>query len=112
MKSKDEMSMKSKDEMTMKSKDDTKVTRIDSHKLMAPQPLLIWQEARQLSSKATDKVVNLSDYVQSQEALAEASIVSWNLPGMDDVKPVKLIMISSGFKPRGLGINTIQSMAA
>lgn len=97
----------------MKSKDnETVVKSNEAHSIIESQPILSWKNAPQTADKAENKVVNMYDYLRSQEALSEASILSWNLPVMDDVKPVKLIMVSSGFKLRGLGANNIQSMVA
>jgi len=93
----------------MKSKTDDSNKKSES---ILPQPLLIWQEASQAAAKQPGKVIDIGDYRRSQEALSEASIISWSLPAMDAAKPVKLIMVSSGFNIRSLGANTVQSMAA
>jgi hypothetical protein len=70
--------------------------------------LLVWQEAPLPQEKTHTKVVELTDYRRSQES----TIVSWDVPAVETIKPVKLIMISSGFTIRGLGGSSIQSMAA
>ncbi|QGQ96804.1 hypothetical protein EHS13_18920 [Paenibacillus psychroresistens] len=70
--------------------------------------LLVWQEAPLPQEKSHTKVVELSDYRRSQES----TIVSWDVPAVEAIKPVKLIMVSSGFTIRSFGGNGIQSMAA
>jgi hypothetical protein len=99
--------------MTSKHEDKaTPIGNIKTNNHIKAQPLLIWQEAPQSAGKQSSKVVDMGDYMRSQEALSEASILSWNIPAVDGNKSVKLIMVSSGFKIRGIGANNIQSMAA
>jgi hypothetical protein len=74
--------------------------------------LLVWQEAPRPQEKTQSKVVELTDYRRSQTPTFESTIVSWDVPATEPVKPVKLIMVSSGFTIQGLGGSSIQSMAA
>ncbi|CAK4814288.1 unnamed protein product [Aphanomyces euteiches] len=75
--------------------------------------LLVWQEAPHPQEKNHSKVVELTDYRRSQAPQVESTIVSWDLPtAAEPAKPVKLIMVSSGFAIRSFGGNGIQSMAA
>jgi hypothetical protein len=74
--------------------------------------LLVWQEASRPQDKNPAKVVELEAYRLSQKPIVESTIVSWDIPTVDPAKSVKFLMVSSGFAIRGLGGNSIQSMAA
>jgi hypothetical protein len=74
--------------------------------------LLVWQEAPRPQEKNHTNVVELTDYRRSQAPTVESTIVTWDVPTTEPVKPVKLIMVSSGFTIRGLGGSGIQNMAA
>jgi hypothetical protein len=74
--------------------------------------LLVWQEASRPQDNTSSKVVELEAYRLSHKPIVESTIVSWDIPAVDPVKPVKLIMVSSGFAIRGHGGSNIQSMAA
>jgi hypothetical protein len=74
--------------------------------------LIVWQEAPRHQDNNPSKVVELEAYRLSQKPIVESTILSWDIPTVDPAKSVKLLMVSSGFTIRGLGGNSIQSMAA
>jgi hypothetical protein len=74
--------------------------------------LLVWQEASRPQDNTPTKVVELETYRLSHKPIVESTIVSWDIPAVEPVKSVKLLMISSGFAIRSLGGSSIQSMAA
>jgi hypothetical protein len=74
--------------------------------------LLVWREAPHPHEKNSTKVVELKDYRRDQMLNEESTILSWDVPTVELAKPVKLLMISSGFTIRSSGGSNIQSMAA
>jgi hypothetical protein len=78
----------------------------------ASNDLLVWQETPRPQDINSTKVVELEAYRLSHKPIVESTILSWDIPTIDPAKSVKLLMVSSGFTMRGLGGNSIQSMAA
>jgi hypothetical protein len=74
--------------------------------------LLVWQEASHSQDSTPTKVVELESYRLSHKPIVESTIVSWDIPAVDTIKSVKLLMVSSGFAIRAQGGSNIQSMAA
>jgi hypothetical protein len=91
------------------SNDSTKTEGVAKNQ---PLPLLVWQEPAKAEEKNLNKIVDMEIYRRSQEPVSEATIMGWELSSYGSIKPVRLIMVSSGFAHRSLGKNTIQSMAA
>jgi hypothetical protein len=76
---------------------------INSGRVLKPIPILSWQEAAQTKETAQTNIVNLESYRRNLKPQSETTLLSWELPTVDAAKPVKLIMVSSGFVIRGLG---------
>jgi hypothetical protein len=87
-------------------------TNTEAIRKSQPLPLLVWQESAEAKENKLSKIVELETYRRSQEPVSESTIIGWELSSHGSAKPVKLIMVSSGFAIRSLGKNTIRSMAA
>jgi hypothetical protein len=77
-----------------------------------PLPLLVWQESAEAKENKLSKIVELETYRRSQEPVSESTIIGWELSPHESAKPVRLIMVSSGFAIRSVGNHTIQNIAA
>jgi hypothetical protein len=86
-------------------------TITDDIKKSQPLPLLVWQESAEAKENNLSKIVELESYRRSHLAVSESTIMGWDLSPQGSTKPVRLIMVSSGFA-NSTGNNTIQSMAA
>jgi hypothetical protein len=87
-------------------------TNTDVSRKSQPLPLLVWQESAEVKENNHSKIVELETYRRSQVPVSESTIIGWELTSHVSAKPVRLIMVSSGFAIRSVGNHTIQNIAA